>query len=68
MLVVGTEHSSVLFMDPGGQAVKLEVKVPSQPVQLICEGQYDVEYKVFVMCRNGTVCQIRQGECNELQI
>lgn len=29
MLVVGTEHCTVLFMDPGGQEVKLEVKVPS---------------------------------------
>jgi len=38
MLVVGTEHSQLFFLAPNGQDVKKEVKLPSVPVFLICEG------------------------------
>lgn len=56
MLILGTEHCQVLFLEPNGQVVKQEVVIPSQPVQLVSEGQFDVDYKVFALCRNGSVC------------
>ena len=68
MLVVGTEHNHVFFLDPNGQAVKREALLPSQPVQLICEGQFDIDYRVFAMCRNGSVCLIRKTDITELQV
>jgi hypothetical protein len=38
MLVIGTEHGGLLFMDPSGLLIKRELKLPSTPVQLISEG------------------------------
>lgn len=32
------------------------------PVSVICEGQFDVEYKCFVTCRNGAIYTISKGK------
>ncbi len=42
--------------------VKQTVKVNSVPVSIFCEGQFDIDYKCFVACRNGAVYMISKGK------
>lgn len=65
MLVVGTESKKVLILDENGNDVKKEIVVPSIPVQILCEGQFTVDYRLFVSCRDGRVYTIRSGRVVE---
>ena len=40
----------------------------SVPVFIVAEGQFDVEYRIFVACRDGRVYQIRAGKVQEQEI
>jgi|LauGreDrversion4_2_1035121.scaffolds.fasta_scaffold272609_2 Bardet-Biedl syndrome 1 protein len=55
MLVVGAETGQLFFLEPSGLAVKHQVLLSSVPVFIVCEGEYEVDFKVFVACRDGSV-------------
>lgn len=61
-LVIGTEHRQVFILDPSGIKVMRTIRVPETPAFLCCHGAFDVDYRIFVACRNGTVYTIKQGE------
>ena len=66
MLVVCTEQAQILFIAPSGNEVKLTVKLEAVPVSIICEGQFDVEYKCFVACRNGAIYTVSKGQVESM--
>ena len=60
-LLVGTEHQQLIILEANGQRIKKEISLKSVPVFILAEGQYDIDYRIFVACRNGRVYQIRQN-------
>ena len=65
MLVIGTEHCDVLFLQANCQKIEKEVKVSSVPVLFHIEGTFAVEHRIFVACRNGRIYQIKNGNVLE---
>lgn len=65
MLVIGTEHCDVLFLQANCQKIEKELKVPSVPVLFHIEGTFAVEHRIFVACRDGRIYQIKNGSVQE---
>lgn len=62
-LVLGTESGEVLVLGPGAQTVALRVQLPSGMVaaSIATFGAFDIEYRIAVATREGSVCIIRNG-------
>ena len=62
-LVLGTESGEVLVLGPGAQTVALRVQLPSSMVaaSIATFGAFDIEYRIAVATREGSVCIIRNG-------
>ena len=54
-LVVGTESQKVLILDPTASSVACAVDLPGVPVFLAITGEFDVEWRIVVACRDGKV-------------
>ncbi|KAF0726601.1 hypothetical protein Ae201684_015223 [Aphanomyces euteiches] len=63
-LVVATEACQIYILDQQGSSVVSKTSIPSVPVEMVVNGLYDVEYRVIVSCRNGSVytVKVRNGE------
>lgn len=61
-LVIGTENGELLIMDPGVKQIKNKIELKSVPVYLDVQGQYDVDYRILVACRDGKIYSIRNGQ------
>ncbi|KAF0718135.1 Aste57867_1873 [Aphanomyces stellatus] len=61
-LVVGTEACQIYILDQQGTSVVSKTSIPSVPVDMVINGLYDVEYRVIVSCRNGSVYTVKNGE------
>jgi len=61
-LVLGLEVKQVMILSPDAHTIICKVKLPSVPAFVACGGSFDVEYRVFVGCREGTICIIKNGE------
>lgn len=61
-LVVGCECDVVYILDPQGTSIVQRVKIPSTPVEIVTTGLLDVEYRLIVTTRNGTVYMVKNGE------
>ncbi|XP_069501037.1 BBSome complex member BBS1 [Ambystoma mexicanum] len=59
-LVIGTESKEVYILDPEAFTVLTKVSLPSVPGFLDVTGQYDVEYRVTIACRNGNIYVMRR--------
>jgi len=68
MLIVGTEHQQLIVLEPNGQKFRLELKLKSVPVFILADGQFDVDYRIFVACRDGRIYQIKAGKVLEHEI
>lgn len=55
-------------MEPSGQKFRTEIKLKSVPVFILADGQFDIDYRIFVACRDGRVYQIKQGKILEHEI
>ena len=55
MLIVATECKEIYVIEPNGMAIKHTFKVKSVPVQIDVQGQFDIEYRLLVACRDGKV-------------
>ncbi|XP_028565697.2 BBSome complex member BBS1 isoform X2 [Podarcis muralis] len=60
-LVLGTENSDIIILDPEPFSMLVQTKVPSVPAFLDVTGQYDVEYRLIVACRNGCIYILRRN-------
>lgn len=60
-LVLGTEDKSVYVLDPEAFTVLATMNLPSVPVFLSVTGLFDVEYRIVVACRNGSIYTLKRG-------
>ena len=61
MLVLGTENKEIIILDKNYDKILRTIYLKSEPVFLVCQGAYDVEYTIFVACRNGFTYKIKNG-------
>uniref|UniRef100_A0A452H236 BBSome complex member BBS1 n=1 Tax=Gopherus agassizii TaxID=38772 RepID=A0A452H236_9SAUR len=59
-LVIGTESADVLILDPEAFTILAKMTLPSVPAFLDVMGQFDVEYRVMVACRDGSIYILRR--------
>lgn len=61
-LVIGTESRHIMILDPLGSNILAKVQLPSVPSFLCCVGAYDVDYRLVIACRNGSIYTIKKGK------
>uniref|UniRef100_A0A6I8Q1I5 BBSome complex member BBS1 n=1 Tax=Xenopus tropicalis TaxID=8364 RepID=A0A6I8Q1I5_XENTR len=59
-LVIGTESGELFILDPEAFTILTRVSLSSVPTLLDVTGQYDIEYRITVACRNGNVYILRR--------
>ncbi|XP_067400215.1 Bardet-Biedl syndrome 1 protein isoform X2 [Emydura macquarii macquarii] len=59
-LVIGTENADVLILDPEAFTILAKMTLPRVPAFLDVMGQFDVEYRVTVACRDGNIYILRR--------
>lgn len=64
LLIVGTESGQVFILpqDPNNSSFLCKINLPSVPVLLSASGLFDVEWRVFVTCRDGKLYSIKSGD------
>ena len=67
-LIVGTENREIHFFDQTGGKIKKTMSVPAIPVFLEAVGLYDVDYRLYVACRDGKVYTIKNGTMDPMVI
>lgn len=60
-LVLGTENKEVIILEPSGNKVHARISLPGVPAFMAIQGQLDVDYRIVVACRNGSVYTIKKG-------
>lgn len=61
LLVIGTENQEIIVIDKSCMAINKSFQLKSVPVFIVAQGCYDIEYKIFVACRNGSIFLIKNG-------
>lgn len=61
-LVIGMESKSVIVLDPLCLNVVLKVDLPAVPVSIAVLGAFEVDYRLAVACRNGSIYTIKKGK------
>ncbi|XP_043934152.1 Bardet-Biedl syndrome 1 protein isoform X2 [Protopterus annectens] len=59
-LVIGTESLEIYILDPEAFTVLAKMSIPSAPVFMDVTGQFDVEFRITVACRNGNIYFLRR--------
>ena len=62
MVVLGTEGSQVLILEPAATAVQRVVDLPSVPCLIAISGVYEIEHRIFVACRNAVIYVVKSGK------
>ncbi|KAM4524562.1 BBSome complex member BBS1 [Odontesthes bonariensis] len=59
-LVIGTESSDVFVLDPEAFIILSKMSLPAAPTMMDVTGQFDVEFRITVACRNGNIYVLRR--------
>ncbi|XP_031168057.1 Bardet-Biedl syndrome 1 protein [Sander lucioperca] len=59
-LVVGTESCDVYVLDPEAFLILSKMSLPAAPTMMDVTGQFDVEFRITVACRNGNIYVLRR--------
>uniref|UniRef100_A0A4W4EXI6 BBSome complex member BBS1 n=1 Tax=Electrophorus electricus TaxID=8005 RepID=A0A4W4EXI6_ELEEL len=59
-LVVGTESQDVYILDPEAFTILSKMSLPSVPTLMDVTGQFDVEFRIIIACRNGNIYILRR--------
>uniref|UniRef100_A0A1A7XV17 BBSome complex member BBS1 n=1 Tax=Iconisemion striatum TaxID=60296 RepID=A0A1A7XV17_9TELE len=59
-LVIGTENSDVFVLDPEAFTILSKMSLPAAPTLMDVTGQFDVEFRITVACRNGNIYILRR--------
>ena len=63
MLIIGTESRDILVLESTGMAIKKKITGLKSVASFIqATGQFDVDYRIYVACRDGRVYLIKNGE------
>lgn len=68
LLLVGTEHQQMIIIEPNGQKVKQEIQLKSVPVFIQAHGTFEIDYRIFIACRDGRIYQFRSGRVGDHEI
>jgi Bardet-Biedl syndrome 1 protein len=60
-LLLCNEHRELIVMEASGIKIKTTIKLPSVGVFIETNGQYDVDGKIFIACRDGKVYVVKNG-------
>ena len=61
-LVMASENSYIYVLDPEAFTILTRMKVPSAPVFITTTGLYDVDYCIYVACRDATIYTLKKGD------
>src|SRR5690242_14442725 len=67
-LIIGTESSQILIFEPSASSIFKKIQLKTVPVFLITSGLLDVEYRIVIACRNGSIYTIKNGELSGIAI
>ncbi|XP_017296240.1 Bardet-Biedl syndrome 1 protein [Kryptolebias marmoratus] len=59
-LVIGTENSNVFILDPEAFTILSKMSLPAVPTMMDVTGQFDVEFRITVACRDGHIYILRR--------
>ncbi|XP_056153450.1 Bardet-Biedl syndrome 1 protein [Lampris incognitus] len=59
-LVIGTESNEIYILDPEAFTILSKLSLPSVPTMMDVTGQFDVEFRIIVACRNGNIYILRR--------
>uniref|UniRef100_A0A1A8Q282 BBSome complex member BBS1 n=1 Tax=Nothobranchius rachovii TaxID=451742 RepID=A0A1A8Q282_9TELE len=59
-LVIGTENSDIFVLDPEAFTILSKMCLPAAPTLMDVTGQFDVEFRITVACRNGNIYILRR--------
>ncbi|XP_028658847.1 Bardet-Biedl syndrome 1 protein [Erpetoichthys calabaricus] len=59
-LVIGTENMEIYVLDPEAFTILSKISLPSTPAFMDVTGQFDVEFRITVACRNGNIYILRR--------
>ncbi|XP_023262134.1 Bardet-Biedl syndrome 1 protein [Seriola lalandi dorsalis] len=59
-LVIGTENNDVYVLDPEAFIILSKMSLPAAPTMMDVTGQFDVEFRITVACRNGNIYILRR--------
>ncbi|XP_074519217.1 BBSome complex member BBS1 [Halichoeres trimaculatus] len=59
-LVIGTECSDVYILDPEAFTILSKMSLPAAPTMMDVTGQFDVEFRMTVACRDGNIYILRR--------
>uniref|UniRef100_A0A667YJI7 BBSome complex member BBS1 n=1 Tax=Myripristis murdjan TaxID=586833 RepID=A0A667YJI7_9TELE len=59
-LVIGTENNDVYVLDPEAFTILSKMSLPAAPTMMDVTGQFDVEFRITVACRNGNIYILRR--------
>ncbi|KAM3860017.1 BBSome complex member BBS1 [Diretmus argenteus] len=59
-LVIGTESNDVYILDPEAFTILSKMSLPGTPTMMDVTGQFDVEFRITVACRNGNIYILRR--------
>ncbi|CAB4059180.1 BBS1 [Lepeophtheirus salmonis] len=60
-LVLGTEANLVYILDPEAFTIMESMTLPAAPTQLSVTGLYDVDFRIVISCRNGSLVCLKRG-------
>lgn len=62
LLLLGTENQQIMILEPSGMAILKTFDLKAVPVFITTQGSFEVDYKIFIACRNGYTYQIKSGK------
>lgn len=62
LIVVGTECGLIYIIDHSGTKIISKFRIPNVPFQIVSYGTLDIEYRINVATRNGSIFAIKGGE------
>ena len=65
MLVAGTENMQLLFLEPNGMGIKKTVDLAAVPVFMLVEGQFDIDCRLYIACRDGSIYLYAKNKISE---
>lgn len=60
-LLLCNENRELIIMEASGIKIKSTIKLPSVGVFIETSGQFDVEGKIFIACRDGKIYVVKGG-------
>ncbi|XP_063058675.1 Bardet-Biedl syndrome 1 protein [Engraulis encrasicolus] len=59
-LVIGTENKDIFVLDPEAFTILSKMSLPSAPTMMDVTGQFDIEFRITVGCRDGNIYILRR--------